>query len=239
MTHPHRSIDGPPLRRVSRLALIALAAASFAAASLATAQNKGQDKKLFCWNENGRKVCSDSLPASAVDRQRVEINQTSGTAVKEVSRALTDAEREQQAVDAKAAETEAARMRREIAMVQTFATEADLERSFRNRFDLLDESLKSSAISIKNLRQSLLGMLRQANDMELENKPVGKRMVDKIRSQQLELRQLSTLQQRQIQERAELDLQFQAALLRYRELKRSIIENGALPAMPTAPAPGG
>jgi hypothetical protein len=128
-----------------------------------------------------------------------------------------------------------------MAMVQTFATEADLERSFRNRFDLLDESLKGSAISIKNLRQSLLGLLRQANDMELENKPVGKKTIEKIQNQQQELRQLTTLQQRQTQERAELDVQFQSALLRYRELKRAVLENGAIPPLPTAPtpAPGG
>jgi hypothetical protein len=238
MTDPQHPASRIALRRTVPLLL---AAAALGAAALAGAQNKGSDKKLFCWNENGRKICSDALPPSAVDRQRVEINQTSGTAVREISRALTEQEREQQALAAKAAETEAARLRREMAMVQTFATEADLERSFRNRFDLLDESLKGSAISIKNLRQSLLGLLRQANDMELENKPVGKKTIEKIQNQQQELRQLTTLQQRQTQERAELDVQFQSALLRYRELKRAVLENGAIPPLPTAPtpAPGG
>jgi hypothetical protein len=128
---------------------IALAAAILGWVSLAGAQNKTPDKKLYCWNENGRKVCSDSLPASAVDRQRVEINQTSGTAVRSIARALTEAERDQQTAAAKAAEGQEARLRREMAMVQTFSTEADLERSFRNRFELLDASLKSSALAIK------------------------------------------------------------------------------------------
>jgi regulator of replication initiation timing len=121
-------------------------------------------------------------------------------------------------------------------MVQTFLTEADLERSFRNRFGLLDESLKSSAISTKNLRQSLLGLLRQANALEMENKPVGKRMIDRILAQQQELRQLIALQKRQTNERAELDVQFQSALLRYRELKRSL-EEGTAPPVATAVAP--
>jgi hypothetical protein len=201
---------------------IATAALVLGYVALAGAQNKAPDRKLFCWNENGRKVCSDSLPASAVDRQRVEINQTSGTAVRTIDRALTETEREQQAAAAKAAEGQEARLRREMAMVQTFSTEADLERSFRNRFELLDASLKSSALAIKNLRQSLLTMLRQANDSELENKPVGKRTVEKLRTQQQELRQLTTMQQRQTQERAELDVQFQSALLRYRELKKQM-----------------
>jgi hypothetical protein len=233
-----------PHRRALRIGIAALlgtlsiATLSIGAISLAVAQEKS--KKLYCWNENGKKLCSDTLPPHAVDRQRTEINQSSGTAVREVSRALTDAEREQAVLDAKAAETEAARLRREMAMVHTFATEADLERSYRNRFDLLDESLKGSAISIKNLRQSLLGLLRQANDAELQNQPVGKRTIDKIRAQKLELRQLVDLQQRQTIERAELDMQFQNALLRYRELKRAI-EAGTAPAIaPTAaPTPAG
>lgn len=229
-----------------RSARIVAAATLFGACALfgaqLAAQDKG-DKKLYCWNENGSKVCSDALPPSAVDRQRVEINQTSGTAVRAVSRALTDAEREQVALAAKAAETENDRLRRELAMVHTFATEADLERSFRNRFELLDESLKGSALSAKNLRDSLLRLLEEANNDELENKLVGKRTVEKIRMQKQELRELLALEQRQSKERAELDVQFKAALERYRELKKAMAEAAAqgttlLPAAPT-PSPSG
>lgn len=225
-----------------RGARIVAAATLFGACALfgaqLAAQDKG-DKKLYCWNENGSKVCSDALPPSAVDRQRVEINQTSGTAVRAVSRALTDAEREQAALAAKEAESENDRLRRELAMVHTFATEADLERSFRNRFELLDESLKGSALSAKNLRESLLRLLEQANNDELENKLVGKRTVEKIRLQKQELRELLALEQRQSKERAELDVQFKAALERYRELKKAMAEAAAqgTTLLPTAPAP--
>lgn len=222
------------------------AAALFGAGALFAAQLAAQDKdgkKLYCWNENGRKVCSDALPPSAVDRQRVEINQTSGTAVREVSRALTDAEREQAALAAKAAESANDRLRRELAMVHTFATEADLERSFRNRFELLDESLKGSALSAKNLRDSLLALLEEANDNELQNKLVGKRTVEKIRAQQQELQQLQVFEVRQTKERAELETQFKAALARYRELKKAMADAAAqgttLLPPPPAPAPSG
>ncbi len=241
MTARRHHIGNPPPRspQPGCTVLCVATAALIGLASLASAQ-KPADKKLYCWNENGRKLCSDSLPPSAVDRQRVEINQTSGTAVREISRALTEAEREQAVLTAKAEESQAARLRREMAMVQTFLTEADLERSFRNRFELLDESLKSSALSAKSLRESLLLLLRQANDMEMENKPVGKRTVEKIRAQQQELAQLIALQKRQTVERAELDVQFQSALLRYRELKRSLEEGTAPPvATAVAPAPAG
>ncbi len=236
------SARGTPQRTATIRALrIALAASVLGCVSLASAQNKTPDRKLYCWNENGRKICSDALPPSAVDRQRVEINQTSGTAVRSIARALTETERDQQAAAAKAAEGQAARLRREMAMVQTFSTEADLERSFRNRFELLDASLKSTALGIKSLRQSLLNTLRQSNDMELENKPVGNRTIEKLRTQQQELRQLTALQDRQTQERAELDLQFQAALLRYRELKKQMSDGAPQSAASGAilPAPTG
>ena len=46
------------------LALLA-AAVAVGAASLADAQQKKPDKKLYCWDEGGHKVCGDALPASA------------------------------------------------------------------------------------------------------------------------------------------------------------------------------
>ena len=49
-------------------------------------------KKLYCWNENGKKVCGDALPAEASDSARTEISASSGLRTGQVSRALTDAE---------------------------------------------------------------------------------------------------------------------------------------------------
>ena len=55
-------------------------------------------KKLYCWNENGKKVCGDALPAEASDSARTEISASSGLRTGQVSRALTDAERSAAAV---------------------------------------------------------------------------------------------------------------------------------------------
>ena len=91
------------------------------AAPLAQAQKAATaEKKLYCWNEDGRKVCGDALPADAVDSARTEISSRSGLRVGEVDRALTPEERAaaeaQAARDKLAADAEAARQRREIAM---------------------------------------------------------------------------------------------------------------------------
>ena len=122
-------------------------------------------KKLYCWNENGKKVCGDALPAEASDSARTEISASSGLRTGQVSRALTDAERSAAAVAADAArrQAEAAAMeqRRDSAMVESYVTESDLRRAYGERTELLDETLKASTLGLSNLRLSLLSLLRQ------------------------------------------------------------------------------
>ena len=208
------------------------AALLMALASAAGAQDKA--KKLYCWNENGRKVCGDALPAEAAGSGRTEFNAKSGMKSGEVARALTDAER----AAAAAAETEAARLaqaekarqRRELAMVESYATEADLRRAFQERVDLIDETVKASQLGVGNLRQSLLGLLRQAGEMELAGKPVPPNVAANIATQHRELRRQQVILFAQQRDRAALGGEFDAAVNRYRELKQP-----AAATAPTAP----
>lgn len=215
-THRHRQSHRMP--GLFRLSLLALALA-LPHAGGAQQQPGAKPKKLYCWDEGGRRVCSDSLPASAVGHQRTEFDPKTGMAVNRVGRALTEAERAQAAKDEEARKAEEDRARREMAMVVSYQTEADLERAFRNRFELIEESLKGSAMARTNLHRSLISLLRQANELELQSKPVGKVLREKIRTQHAELMALRALQQRQEAERAALDAEFREALSRYRALK--------------------
>lgn len=213
------------------------------ATSLAGAQQKPKDKKLYCWDEGGRRICSDALPASAVGRQRTEFDQKTGTAVNRVARELNAEERAQAALDEEARIIEAQRNRREMAMVVSYETEADLQRAFTNRFELVEESLKGSAMALTNLHNSLINLLRQANELELQSKPVGKIIREKILIQHAELQALRALQQRQLAERAAVNSQFQEALSRYRTLKQAkegggTAQNGTRKPAP-APTSGG
>jgi len=194
----------------------ALAMAASAPVSAQQVQTKG---KLYCWNDGGRRVCSDSLPASAAGNQRTEFDTKTGRTVNQVGRALTPEELAQAAQAEAARRAEEDRARREMAMVVSYQTEADLERAFRNRFELIEESLKGSAMAQTNLHKSLISLLRQANELELQSKPVGKVLREKIRRQHAELQALRLLQQRQESERAALNAEFQTALSRYRALK--------------------
>jgi hypothetical protein len=207
--------------RKNPLLLLLLGAAISAPA---TAQKAGAPvKKLYCWNENGQRVCSDALPADAVNRAREEINAKSGMRTAEVARAMTEEERAQAAsdeqqrqVDQAAADT---RRRTEQAMLMSYQSEDDLRRVFNERTSIVDNSIRTARYNVTSLREGLVSMLQTAGDRELEGKPVPPAMAENIRSRHREL-----LRQRQLQasferQRAELDVEITDITGRYRELK--------------------
>ena len=198
------------------------------------------EKKIYCWSEGGRKVCGDALPASAANSARTEISSRSGMTTSRVDRALTGSERsaaEQAAeVARQQAEALALQQRRDLAMVESYMTEADLRRAYGERTALLDETLKASKLGLSNLRLSLLALLRQAGDQELAG-PVNPRLGGSIREQHAELLRQQQILVTQQQDRATLEHELQDSLRRYRELKRADTPTGttATPT-PTAPA---
>ena len=202
---------------------ILLAALLCALATGAAAQDKG-GKKLYCWEDNGRKVCGDALPADAAGAARTVFNAKTGTRTGEVARALTDEERAAAAVAAaeaaRSAAEQAAIDRRDQAMAQSYNTEADLRDAFQERIDLLDETVKASRLGVVSLRHSLLGLLRRAGEQELAGTPVAAPAAATIASQHAELRRRERLLAQQLVERAELDQELERVLGRYRELKR-------------------
>ena len=220
---------------------------AFAMAVLGTgvahAQTKpSTEKKIYCWNEGGRKVCGDALPASAANSARTEISSRSGMTTGRVDRALTGSERSAADVAAevarKQAEVLALQQRRDLAMVESYMTEADLRRAYGERTLLLDETLKASKLGLSNLRLSLLALLRQAGDKELGGDPVIKRLADSIREQHGELLRQQQILLTQQRDRATLEHELQDSLRRYRELKRAETP-GSATATPSPPAPAG
>ncbi|HWS78120.1 MAG TPA: hypothetical protein VN205_07060 [Thermomonas sp.] len=217
----------------NRLLFVAIACALLGSGT-ASAQ-----KKIYCWNEGGKKVCGDALPATAADSARTEISAKSGLRTGQVARALTETERSEAALAADAArrqaEAEAMQQRRDLAMVESYMTEADLRRAYGERTELLDETLKASTLGVSNLRLSLLSLLRQAGDKELGGEPVPKRLADTIRNQHGELLRQQQILAVQRKDRAELDAELNDAVARYRALKAP---PGALPATADAPPAG-
>ena len=201
-----------------------------ATATAALAQDRTPAKKIYCWNENGHKICGDALPADAADAARTEISAKSGIAMRTVARAPTDEERAAASAAteqaARAAEAEAAEKRRDLAMVESYATEDDLRRAYGERITLVEESLKTSRLGIVNLRQSLLSLLRQAADLELQSQPVRKVLGDNIVRQHGDLLRQQVILEQQLHDRASLGSDLEQALERYRALKAPEKSNG-------------
>ena len=133
-------------------------------------------KKLYCWNENGQRVCSDALSGDAVNRAREEISAKSGMRTAEIGRVMSEEERamaasdeQQRQVDLAAAET---RRRTEQAMLMSYQSEADLRRVFNERTSIVDNSIRTARYNVTSLREGLVSLLRTAGDRELDGKPV-------------------------------------------------------------------
>ena len=224
-----------------RGAALALLATGLVLPVLAFAQAKPPaNKKLYCWNENGQRKCADSLPPEAMAAAREEINVSSGLRTGEVQRALTEEERAAQAeeeakrrIEALAAET---RRRTDQAMLTSFQTEEELRRAFAERVNLVDNSINTARFNVNSLREGLVTLLRSAGERELAGKPVPEKLAGDIRARHAQLLYHTALQASFERQRAELDVEIDEILRRYRELKANDAP-GARVAMDLPPAP--
>ena len=205
--------------------LLAATALALSAGLVSSVHAQTTQKKVYCWNENGRKICSDALPAAAANAARTEISTKSGLATGQVARALTESERADAAVSAvvarRQAEAEAMQARRDLAMIESYSAEADLRRAYGERTTLVDETIKASQLGLSNLRLSLMALLRQAGDSELDKKPVPKRLADTIMQQHNDLLRQQQILADQENDRETLGEELKDAVARYRKLKSS------------------
>lgn len=197
--------------------------AALFAALPAVAQDKPAERKLYCWDEGGRKVCGDALPASAVNNARTEFSARTGMPSARVGRALSTAEQAElqaQEVQRKLeAERALAQKRSDTALAESYSNEEALRHSFQIRYELVDESLKTSQIAIKNQHAALLQLMRNAANLELEGKPIPPQLVQNIQTQRTALLDAQQLQQQQHIERQLLDIQQEEALARWRKAR--------------------
>ncbi len=201
-----------------------LLAACTALAPLALAQKVDPTaKKLYCWNENGQRVCSDALPADAVNRARDEISARSGLRTGAVDRAMSEEERAVAASDAQQRQVDQAaedtRRRTDQAMLASYQDEGELRRVFNERTSIVDNSIRTSRYNVASLREGLVSLLQTASDQELAGKPVAPKVAANITSRHNELTRQRQLQANFERQRVELDAEITDILRRYRELK--------------------
>ena len=211
----------PNVSKTSGVALLLLAMLALPAA--AQTKSNASSKKLYCWDEGGRRICSDTLPPEAVNSARDEFNAASGLRSGEVQRALTAEERAdaaieeaQKRVDQAAADT---RRRTEQAMLTTFETEEELRRVFNERTGIVDNNIEAARYNVASLRDALTSQLRSAGDKELAGQKIADQQLDDIRQRHRELLAQQRMQASFEQQRKALDVEIEATVIRYRLLK--------------------
>ncbi|TQM17103.1 hypothetical protein FB548_0472 [Pseudoxanthomonas sp. 3HH-4] len=226
---------------------LALSAVLLALAPTVLAQGKNKpaaptaNKKLFCWEEKGQRVCSDALPADVVNAARDEISATSGLRTGGVARAMSEEERAQAAITAqqKMIDDAASEMRRrtDAAMLMSYRSEDELRRVFNERTAIVDNNVRTARYNAVSLREGLVSLLQTAGDQELAGRPIRADMSATIHQRHAELLRTRRLQQSFEAQRAQLDVEIADILQRYRNMKgitAEAAEEAATPAMPPA-----
>ena len=207
--------------RISSLLAVVLLAVPCVASAQGAADPK--PKKLYCWNQGTQRICSDALPADAVNNAREEFSASSGLRSGQVQRALNEDERAQAAVaDAQARLDEMARetrQRTEQAMLSTYGSEAELRRVFSERIGILENNINTARYNVASLRDALFTALASAGDQELAGRPVGDKPAATIRQRHGELIAQQRMQATFERQRKELDVEIDETVQRFRLLK--------------------
>lgn len=191
-------------------------------ASVADAQ------RLYKWvDKDGNVTYSDQVPPSEVEREREELNRQ-GVAVNRVERALTaeeraalQAQREAAALAEREAEEQA---RRDHVLLGSYPSENDLERSFRERFELLANVIKNARMGLESQEKSLAELLAHAAQLEQAGKPVPAKVTASIETARRQTEAQRSFLQRQREEETSLQLEYEQTLGRYRELMAKYAE---------------
>lgn len=232
-----------PNRHSNRHTILALAGAGLFAAAMAhaAAPEPAKNKKLYCWEDRGTRVCSDALPPEAVNRARDEFNVRSGLRSGAIERALTEQERAEAAArDAQRKVDEAiaeSRRRTDQAMLLSYANEDELKRVFAERTALVDNSVRTARFNVASLREGLVSMLQRAGDRELGGGKANAKLAEGIRQRHAELLHQQQQQAKFEAERVSLDAEVAEILQRYRQMKGLDAAPATGPEA-AAPAPG-
>lgn len=189
---------------------------------LAMASSGVEAQKLYRWvDKDGKVHYSDHVPPEAVDQARDTLNDQ-GRPVDHVERAMTEEERAAFEADLARQAEEAARAeeqaKQDRILLTSYEDEAALERSFQERFDLLEQTLATTRLGIEGQEASLADLLEHAAGIEREGKKVPAGIATSIDTAERQVREQRVYLQRREAERAALQEEYERVLARYREV---------------------
>lgn len=181
-----------------------------------------QAAKLYKWvDENGNVHYSDKVPPEQAKQAREELNEQ-GVTVQQVERALTAEElaarKAEEKAAAEAAAELAAQRERDRTLLDSYASEDDITRSYQQRVDLLDQTIEARKVEIGLREKNLADLVARAADTERSGRAVPEVLQTMIRDERTEIeRQRADIVRRE-GERVQADKDYKADLARYREV---------------------
>jgi len=182
-----------------------------------------QQKMLHCWlNDQGVRTCSDSLPASVVNKAHSQLT-VGGTTKARIDRALTPEEQAAAALEVARLETEKAeaitRQQTDRAMLLTYASEDQLRRVFNERVGLAENNIQTADYNVLSLRDALSAQLFAISDLELAGRPINGEKLEQIRENHDQLLTQLHLKTAFEEQRKALNEEIERTLAHYRKLK--------------------
>ncbi|MCB1635879.1 MAG: DUF4124 domain-containing protein [Xanthomonadales bacterium] len=178
--------------------------------------------KLYKWvDENGNVHYSDQVPPSQAKQAREELNDQ-GVTVKQVDRALTAdelaARRAEEKAAADAAAAIAAERERDRTLLDSYASEEDITRSYNQRVDLLDQTIEARKVEIGLREKNLADLVARAADTERSGRAVPEVLQKMIKDERTEIeRQRGDIKKRE-SERVQAEKDYKVDIGRYREV---------------------
>ncbi|MCB1637075.1 MAG: hypothetical protein KDI51_20980, partial [Xanthomonadales bacterium] len=164
---------------------------------------------------------SDQVPPNQAKQARSELNEQ-GVAVKQVDRALTAEElaarRAEEKAAADAAAAIAAERERDRTLLDSYASEEDITRSYNQRVDLLDQTIEARKVEIGLREKNLADLVGRAADTERSGRAVPEVLQKMIKDERTEIeRQRGDIKKRE-QERVQAEKDYKVDINRYREV---------------------
>ena len=206
---------------------------AFSATAADAAEKRGK-KKLYRWTDaQGEVHYTDALPPEAAADARDTLNRE-GRAVDSVQRAPTEEERAAQQAEAErlAAEKKLRedQAKMDAVLVASYPAEVDLERAYKERFDLIEQSVESARVGIRSQEKSLNDLLAHAGDLERNGKKVPNNIVESIGKTRAQVADQRSYLVKREAERSALQKEYDDLLARYRKLTSAGTEgSGATP----------
>ena len=196
--------------------LAIVTAASLLVASPVTA-------KLYKWtDEDGNVHYSDQIPAEQSTKRHQLLDQR-GIVRKNVRRAKTPEElaeeRRLKALEAERARAERQQAIRDQILLETFPTERDLIIARDDRLASVDSAIQLANKTLEDLTDKYERLDKRLKELEQDRKPIPGNLAIDHRSVSGQLESYGRALESRLEERDNIVAQFEADLLRYRELR--------------------